>query len=142
MKQTNLLLFLSVVAITLVFAAIALVQNHLFSEKFEQAQQEAIVKSFQQDKTLALFRGRLTETETALDSLKNIYHHDSTHWSGENEQLRQILSLEKKTTITYKRAYESTKKVLEKARIPRKVPRTAPTIIDLSPVLDSLRTNP
>ena len=135
MKRINLLLFLSIVAVTVIFLAIAFVQNHLFKQKFERAEQAATTKAVEQHLELQSFRVRLSHAELELDSLKRVYYHDSTHWTGQNKRLRENLQSEKKNVTVYKDAYESTKKALGKQTMDR--------VYDLDPVLERRdSTNP
>ena len=131
MKRINLLLFISIVAVTVIFLAVAFVQNQFFTQKFERAEQAATQKAVEQHQELESFRVRLSQAEIELDSLKRVYYHDSTHWTGQNERLRANLLSEKKNVTVYKDAYESTKKALGKQTLPV----DPPDVYDLDPVL-------
>lgn len=129
MMKRNTLLFYSLIGLVVLFMSVMV---YLFTEnrqEFKQYAQRATEQALVQHQENEWLRGRMSALESHLDSLSTLYRTDSTAWHHERDTLQSLLTIQQRATQKFENAYESSKKALEKQRLPR--------IYDLAPILNN-----
>ena len=134
-KHINSVLLSLLLVLGICYLGVIAVKDNNVRREIHFLREQGLMKDSVSSRVTAQLQAQLTKVTYRLDSLEERYAADSTSWYQERAELKGTLWKEKKEANTYKTAYESTKKALERQKIP-----SPARIYDLSPVLDDSTT--